>query len=243
MRPFELHTTNAVDMPLTCEESLAFVIRAKIDEIFTLAPNDINTDYIKVFQECLNENEKSICGLRNKFQVWKGYQSELIRTEKSCVSSHYIYVTENESSWKKLPTSQLKYVFPSTSQSFYLLRQFHRRGTNRDAFYACDIDGNQCVIKFSSHHNPEEHLRREKSLWEEINHIETHLITLNRKLALVVPYLQPLTDAEKKNPNISSRIVTLIQSAANLGDLRVDPSECHIGWYQYQGEPELKLLL
>jgi len=59
----------------------------------------------------------------------------------------------------------------------------------------------QCVVKLfsaKSRELSESKVQGEIKFWKEINGIEPYQLTLNGKVALVMPYLEPLSATEKK---------------------------------------------
>ena len=166
--------------------------------------------------------------------------------------------------------TSLSFNLPKKTDPLYLLSHF-QQGVEGYAYHVCNGKGFQAVVKFflricdicsfsrkkycnrgkncKEIRNKEAQQRcaMEQAFWKKVNDIDVHIITLNKLPAMLMSYLEPLTEQQKtefmtKTSKIHKAVATFILSFATKGYRQEDASWHHIGWYRYDGEPRLKLL-
>lgn len=137
------------------------------------------------------------------------------------------------------------FKFPTSAENFYIIDRF-RPGSEGNAYHVLTPTGEQGVLKVfkkdPKSNTAIEKLSKEHQCWAKINGITTRIVTVNSKPALLTPYLKPLSEDEKKDPEVYKQIAALYESCVDKGYFQEDASWCHLGWYQYEDPPTIKLL-
>jgi len=150
------------------------------------------------------------------------------------------------------------FVPPKHFIALFILRLF-QVGVEGRAYHVCDNKGSQAVVKFfqtsckfcEDEQNFEEQDGQEcekgpncketqkkealeKCENEKKNDIEIQIITLDNQPALLMPYLEPVSEKEKREfltetSQMHKTVVDLVRSLVKKGCLQTDASWRHIG--------------
>ena len=165
----------------------------------------------------------------------------------------------NGVTWERLHQKTTKIVDgmpkPTTTKFFEL--SFLGKGADGKARMVCDEYGHRCVMKqylqthsstinlqeltLSNDHTKKE-LEMEAELWKVLNGVDTFIVTLNRRPALIMPYLHPLSETECLLPEIQDQVIALMESCAEKNYIQTDAAWRHVGWYKYEEQKRLMLL-
>ena len=178
-----------------------------------------------------------------------GFESQTSNCKpKMELTGFFPVMTPKGMRWSKFD-KPLRNLFPErNTKNFFLLRRF-QTGADGEAYHVSSASGCQAVVKFL-HDNGQRSennscLMKEKHHWNHINGIESpRLIQLKEKNALLMPYLEPLSETEKKEfmqsgSNVYHQVIDLINGCTLKGYYQTDASWRHIGWYHYDNGQEL----
>ena len=155
---------------------------------------------------------------------------------------------ENTIEWKYLnKPKEIKDQMPTPqTKNFFRLGHLGENATSRMR-RVCDANGHRCALKFAAKHDvgaPELAFVEEMSLWKRVNKVEKVFIV--KKLggsypALIMPYLHPLAEEERKDSRIHEHVIKLFESCVEQNYHKTDSDWCHVGWYRYE-EPHRLML-
>lgn len=119
----------------------------------------------------------------------------------------YIHVQKEQWSWNKITGGiQLKYHRPGSPlpqfSNIFLLSDLGG-GADGRVWLASTGKGDVVVLKFSQ---DESSLETEAKIWKEVWKCDVQVKRLNKRYALVMPWMKPCNDKEFKNEEISLAI-------------------------------------
>jgi len=152
--------------------------------------------------------------------------------------------SEDNITWDSLDPQTTKIIdrMPSKRTEKFFRLNFLGKGADGDVRSVCNASGHRCAVKFSKRKCPEDALTQEETFWTSINCVKAvFLTTLDKRPALIMPYLHPLSKDERESPNIQELVIKLLESCADHGYMQTDAAWRHVGWYRYEKTHKLML--
>jgi hypothetical protein len=184
--------------------------------------------------------ERQLCGTKsikyNDPQILKVLASVILkmyyspRKKVALVDPKRIYISLNTTSWywttfsSKLNISQVInlfdniYIFkmPNANTKSLILLQDFGGGAHGRVWLACSVGGGLCVVKFSTVDSIEL-LETERSLWNNIWGVPARIQQLCGQDALVMPFVKPCNEDDKKDKAVRVAVISAIKKMAQGG--------------------------
>ena len=175
--------------------------------------------------------------------VWKSLKCGRGEARRTLPSYSLCY-HKNAVTWESLNgVTHIMDTMPGPySQKFFVLG-YLGAGSDGKAHIVCNSKGERCVMKhYHQVNGAKQAAEQERSLWKLINGVTTYVRTLNNRIALLMPYLHPVSPAESKDPEIQEQVIKVLESCAQKNYIQSDVAWHHIGWYNGISQPKLLLL-
>lgn len=143
---------------------------------------------------------------------------------------------------------------PNGNTNTFFIRQRLGRGADGKAYLVTSDKGCLCVVKFRTQievgidDEKRRLLEQESSFWNSVNQTNARVLTLKDKPALLMPYLEPVNDEERRlflnrDSMIYHQVSALLSKCVASGFEQIDVSWRHLGWYKYDASLEPKLMM
>ena len=180
--------------------------------------------------------------------VWKSVKCGHCELS-TALSTYSVCYNKDSVAWEGLKLEagiQITDAMPKPEVNKLYVLGYLGAGADGKARLVCDSDGHRCVMKHYHHETVAQQMmqaKREQEMWKLVNGIDVYVRTLNKRPALIMPYLPPLSTAERNDPAIQDQIIDLLESCADRNSLQRDADWRHVGWYKNVSAGTSKLML
>ena len=145
--------------------------------------------------------------------------------------------------WKSLEgITKIVDEMPGPKNTNFFLLGYLGAGADGEARIVCDSKGHRCVMKrYHQKDDAKQVAEQECSMWSLINEVKASTRIVNKKVALLMPYLHPVSSDEFNDPAIQEQVIGVLLSCAAKNYLQSDAAWRHIGWYKKGHERKLML--
>ena len=174
--------------------------------------------------------------------VWKSVKCGRNEARTSLPSYSMCYLP-NSVTWKSLKeVTNIIDTMPGPCNHEFFELGFLGAGSEGKASIVCSAEGQRCVMKhYHQENGAKKAAERERSFWALINGVETDIRILNNRIALLMPYLHPVSSDECNDPAIQEQVIQVLLSCADKNYIQSDAAWRHLGWYKNANQRKLML--